>query len=496
MARVTGVEATDRRLRALPRPALDHRAVGALLWRHRALVALLTGGVAIRLAALVAIYPGTWFTDSNGYVETAATGRLLLARVSGYSLFVAPFWHAGSAAALIVAQHLLALAMVGLLYALLVRRGVPRWLAVLGVVPLALDAYEISIEHAIMSDTLFHACVVGTLVLLLWPQRPHLGAVAAAGLLLGYAGLVRSVGAPFLAVFLLYLLLRRLGWRALVAFAVPWALVTAGYAAIFDAQNGRFALNEWSARFLYARVEPLADCAKMSVPPAERFLCPKPGHRRTTQNALWGHSSPIHGVPHTDDAKIRDFATRVIRHRPLSYARLIASDLAHYFEPGHRIGPNDYNPVPWEFPVHPERATFPGFRGPIRPAGSTGFGPIDPHLAGIYPNRYVSRMVSDPHVNPTVSRLLRRYQRYVYTSGQILAACLLVVVVALLRRRGDPRLRLDGALPAAAALVALLTAAALSVFSYRYGLTAVVLLPPAAALAGASLLSEHREHRD
>jgi hypothetical protein len=66
--------------------------------------------------------------------------------------------------------------------------------------------------------------------------------------------------------------------------------------------------------------------------------------------------------------------------------------------------------------------------------------------------------------------------------------CLLVVIVALLRRRGDWRLRLDGALLAAATLVALLTAAAASVFSYRYGLTAVVLLPPAAALSGASLL--------
>jgi hypothetical protein len=297
---------------------------------------------------------------------------------------------------------------------------------------------------------------------------------------------VRSVGAPFLAVFVVYLLLRRLGWRALVAFVVPWAVVTAGYAAIFHAQYGKFALNEWSARFLYARVEPLADCSAMSVPLNERFLCPT--KRLTTQNALWGQVSPIHDLPHSDDATIRAFAMRVIEHRPLSYAHLVAADVAHYFEPGHRIGVNDYNPAPWEFPAHPEIATFPGYRGPIRPKGSTQFGPIDSYLKAIYPNKYVSRMVSDPRVNRTASRALRAYQRYFYTSGQILAACLLVVIVALLRRRGDTRLRLDAALLAAATLVALLTAAAVSVFSYRYGLTAVVLLPPAAALAGASLL--------
>jgi hypothetical protein len=488
VAHVTGVEAPTSRLRPLRRTALDRRAAAAMLWRHRALVALLTGGIAIRAVALVAIYPGIWFTDSNGYVNVAATGTLLPQRVSAYGLFVAPFYRLGSAAALIVTQHLLALAMVALLYALLVHRGAPRWLAVLGVAPLALDAYQMAIEHAIMSDTLFHACVVTVVVLLLWRERPGLAALAAAGLLLGVAGVVRSVGAPFLAVFVVYLLVRRLGWRSLVAFVVPWAMVTAGYAAIFDAQHGSFALNQWGSRFLYARVEPLARCASMSVPLDERFLCPKPGHVLTTQNALWGQVTPIRGLPHSRDPAVRDFAVRVIKHRPLAYARLVATDLAHYFEPGHRLGANDYKPAPWEFPSDPTVATFPGYRGPIRPHGSTQFGPIDRHLRAIYPNARVSRMVSNPRVSTGASRLLRAYQRYFYTSGQILAVCLLVVLVALARRRGDRRLRLDGALLAAATLVALLTAAAASVFSYRYGLTAVVLLPPAAALSGTSLL--------
>ena len=112
MNRVTGVEATERRLRGLPRPALASRTAAALLWRHRALVALLAGGLAVRAVALAAIYPGLWFTDSNGYVTVAATGNLMLQRVSGYGLFVWPFYRLGSAGALVIAQHLLALAAV------------------------------------------------------------------------------------------------------------------------------------------------------------------------------------------------------------------------------------------------------------------------------------------------------------------------------------------------------------------------------------------------
>jgi hypothetical protein len=156
--------------------------------------------------------------------------------------------------------------------------------------------------------------------------------------------------------------------------------------------------------------------------------------------------------------------------------------VAHFFEPGHRIGANDYSPVPWEFPSDPARAVFPGFRGPIRPA--------EPRRGKlITPNRYVGAMAAHPRTDAAASRLLRRYQRFAYTSGQVLALCLLVVLVALLRRRGAGRLRLDAALLAAATLVALVVAGALSLFSYRYGLTAVILLPAAAALAGASLLA-------
>jgi hypothetical protein len=482
VAPVTGVEATERRPRAVPALGSRGGAIASLLVRHRAVAVVLVAAAALRVVALVAIYPGLWFSDSNNYIQVAATGTLSEVRVGGYALFVAPFWHAGSAAALILVQHLLALAIVVALYALLVRRGVPRWLAVLGVLPAALDGYLIAVEHAIMSDTVFHAAVVAVIVLLLWNERPSLAAAAAAGLLLGYAGVVRSVGAPFAAVFVVYLLVRRVGWRALVAFCLPWLLVTAGYMTLFDSQHGHFGFTTYGPRFLYARVAPFADCARLGPLPAdERALCPDPRHHRTTNSYLWGQTSPIHGLPASANPRIQDFAKRVIRHQPTAYVRSMAADLAHYFRPGHPIGRNDYGLTVWQFPRDPAQPAYPGYRGPIRPGSAH-------RKITVYPNQYVSAMVSHPRTNATASRLLRSYQRFAYTPGPLLAAFLLVVLVALVLRRGAWRLRLDAALLAAATLTALVVAAALSVFSYRYGLIAAVLLAPAAALAGAALL--------
>ena len=234
VARVTGVEATERPLATAPQPAPAARAGVRRPWRHWPLALVLVPAVALRVLAFVAIYPGIWFTDSNGYVQVGATGDLHVDRVSGYGLLVAPFYRLGSAAGLIGTQHLLGLALVVLLYALLVHRGVFPWLAALAVAPVALDAYVLAVEHAIMSDTLFDFTVVVAVVLLLWPERPRLWVLAVAGLLLGFAGLVRSVGAPFVAVFVVYLAVRRLGWRSLVAFVVLWVAVTAAYAAMFD----------------------------------------------------------------------------------------------------------------------------------------------------------------------------------------------------------------------------------------------------------------------
>jgi 4-amino-4-deoxy-L-arabinose transferase-like glycosyltransferase len=491
---VTDVQAPERPAETPePSPAPRRRPSGPFLRRHAGIVVVVAAAASLRVLAEVAIYPGLWFSDGNNYAYAAGVGRLSTVRVQGYALFLAPFWHwFHSAGLLTISQHLLALGMVVVLYALLVRRGVPRWLATIAVIPAALDAYLIAIEHAIMADTLFHACVVAAIALLLWKDRPGLAAAAAAGLLLGYAGVVRSVGAPFFAVFVVYMLIRRPGWRTLVIFCVGFALVNAGYLTMFHAEHGSWSYTSYGARFLYARVATFADCSKIpNLPANERPLCPDPRHRLTDNGYLWGRVlSPIAHLQVSDNPRIKDFALRVIRAQPVTYATSIGLKVAHYFEPGHRVGRDDYGPQVWEFPRDPRVWGYPGYRGPIRQGHY-------PRKSAIDPNTYVTPLVrAGPVVRVLPSKVLHYYQRWAWTSGQILLICVAIVLAALVLRRGAWRLRLDAALLVSATLVSLIVASTLSVFSYRYGLLAILLLPPAAALAVTSMLRRQPSRSD
>jgi hypothetical protein len=144
--------------------------------------------------------------------------------------------------------------------------------------------------------------------------------------------------------------------------------------------------------------------------------------------------------------------------------------------------------APWQFPADPRRFGPPGFRGPIRPGNPER----RKHHPITEPNVYVAQMAGRPHVDAGASRFLHYYQRYAYTAGPVLAFCLLLVVLALVLRRGGFRLRLDAALVAVLVLAALFMTQALSNFSYRYGLIAPLLLPIAAALAATALLEGRR----
>jgi hypothetical protein len=106
------------------------------------------------------------------------------------------------------------------------------------------------------------------------------------------------------------------------------------------------------------------------------------------------------------------------------------------------------------------------------------------HRTSIDPGRYINAFAGPPHTDAAASRVLHAYQEVAYSSGQVLTPCLVVVLFALVTRRGRRRLRLDAALLAGAALTLLVVASALSLFDYRYGLGATILLPAAAALAG------------
>ena len=53
--------------------------------RHLPLIVLLLAGAALRVIAIVAISPGIWFSDSNGYIRGARSAVIASAAAGGSS---------------------------------------------------------------------------------------------------------------------------------------------------------------------------------------------------------------------------------------------------------------------------------------------------------------------------------------------------------------------------------------------------------------------------
>jgi hypothetical protein len=130
-----------------------------------------------------------------------------------------------------IVQHLLLLAAMVPLYVLMRDRGAAPWLAGLALLPLALDARQISIEHAVLTEALFLALVLAAVLLLVLPRRTGWLTYGSAGLLLGMASVVRSTGLPLLAVIVVFFLISRVRWTGYVALLIGVAIPVVPYAA-------------------------------------------------------------------------------------------------------------------------------------------------------------------------------------------------------------------------------------------------------------------------
>src|SRR5215472_18073025 len=104
--------------------------------RHWMFWLLLAGGLVLRGIAQIAYQPALLFIDSKKYIFGTDPNTIWGAfDPIGYSLLILrPVLMLGrSLAYAALAQHVLGIAMAGALYALMVRRGVYRWLAALAV---------------------------------------------------------------------------------------------------------------------------------------------------------------------------------------------------------------------------------------------------------------------------------------------------------------------------------------------------------------------------
>ena len=381
---------TDWRDTALPAASQPESRADRIMWavvdlarRHWMFWLLLAGGLMLRGIAQVAYEPALLFIDSKKYIFGTDFNNTIWGSFDplGYSLLILRpillFGRSLAYAALV--QHILGMAMAGALYALMVRRGVYRWLAALAVAPVLFDAYQLNAEQTIMPDVLFEALLVAGIVLLLWRPRPGLFLVILGGLALGASAPVRQVGEALIAPALIYVVFAAQGWRKRLlhgaVLTACFALPIVGYMSYSAViMHYGFELSNMGNAYLYGRAAHAADCATLKIPAVERPLCPnastvrRAGRGRPGQRAgvaaggiRAGQRPAGPGDRHQPVAEGR-WPTSVLRQQPMRVVGDIARDSVKIFALTRNTEQGDTPISRWQFQ----------FGYPYYPPGSPG----------------------------------------------------------------------------------------------------------------------------
>jgi hypothetical protein len=452
-------------VRAARRAAGLPRRTVALAGRHRLFTALLVIGAVVRALASWAYRPALFFFgDSYSYLSNAIGLHPNQVRPIGYPLLLHLSLLTGNLMAAPAVQHVLGLATGVIVYALLRRLGAGPVVASLAAAPVLLDAYLIDVEQHLLAEPLFIFLLTAGLALLVWRSRPSPAVCLLAGGLLSASALTRTVGMVVIAPVLLYCVLRWFG-------IVRTALVTAGfvlplvlYAVWFHSTWNTYSVTEHDGYFLYGRVSTFANCSSWTSPPSDISLCFRgpPAQRPNPNYYVWTEWRVPGPRYYHLNAELRSFSLTAIENQPFAYAGTILGDLAHYAEPGHWTNRFDTNINTWRFP----RAI------------------PEPHRVQMqrWAARYGTQMAADRHV----AGWLRSYQRFVFVQGPMLAAAFLAgLAAALVGCAAGRRLRAESLLFALVGLALPMTAAATTMFDYRYALPSI---PPLCLAAGTAAI--------
>lgn len=444
-----------------------------LLRAHAWVIAVLGAGLVVRIVVMIAYREAFFYPDSRNYTTWALRSYPAPLQPYGYSLFLRPFVP-GPMAAVAVVQHLMGLGLALLGYVYLAKRAVPRWLAALAVVPVALDGRQITLEHYVMAETLFLAVVaVALIVLTLRPKSWMMASLA--GVLLAFAAVTRSVGLPLAVLAVGYLLIRRAGWRPLTGLVLSVAIPLVGYLLWYHERHGVYAFGQYTGRYLYARVQTFADCDRLNLTAEQRVLCvdtPVSAREQRTDLYLWNDEfSPAHRL-YRDlkyDPFLRDFAVAAITQQPVDFTAMVLRESGWHFLPSPPLDSrNECLASRWvlpDLPGEPCQAIL------YTPTAST-----------------LDTPVSEQASHDPLRAGLARYSRVVATPGPLLAVCVLLALAAMLAgRRADRRAAIDALLLSGSGVGMIVLSVATSMFETRYALPAVWLLPVGAALAAKAL---------
>jgi hypothetical protein len=485
----------------------------AVHWQFAIVVAV---AILMRIIVILGYPPILWFDDSYNYIYDAFTGRPDVIRANGYPFFLQLLLPLHSTYPIGLIQAAMGVALGIVIYALLRHRGLPWWGAALAAVPVLFDSYQLHLEHMITSDVLFVFLVTVAIVILCWNDRPSVPVMAVAGLLIGYATLVRSVGEPLLVVALVAMVVRRVGWRRVVTLLVAGIVPIAAYMVWFHSSTGKYGLTQSLGPFVYSRVSAFADCSKLEPPADLHFLCDKhpPQYRPPASQYIWADNDlPINGkvtyTPLYSDkrigsdtgarfapgigAKEKQFAEFFIKKQPATYLRVVLKDVVHTFgwnrevDPGGVYETANGNGPTFQFINRPALVhTIPWYTHPTHLPGTppqsfcdAACQQGDPQAGQI---QAAERAFSGGGLGETRAvgpwyQILQFYQRIFYLRGTLLALIVLAGLAGVLarwRRWGGL-----GLLPWLVGAVLIVLPAMTAGFSYRYVLAAA----PAACLA-------------
>ena len=479
-------------LKALPgRLAGLARRSPALGREHWLLIVLLAAGLVLRAAAQIAYRPALFYIDSMKYLFGAYPGN----DPPGYQILIKPVLDIADPSLIAALQHVVGLAMAVLLYAVLLRRGVPRWLAALATAPVLLDGYQLQIEQTIMPDVMFEACIAAGLAALLWHPRPRTALIITGGLFLGASATARQVGEIFLLPALAYLLVALPHWRRRLAqgaiLCAAFALPILVYCSAALAVTGHFRLSYTGTNEFYGRLALAVDCRETALPAGERALCPS--RARAVQLGIDGlehnPASPLRryqaGHPGTFSAAVAGFDRRLLLHDPAAVAAAVGRDALKLYAVDRVTAPGDSPVSRWQF-----QRGYPLYPAPLYASAITR------QVVATAGRRFGG---GGPAVTAPLASFLRGYQLGGgYTPGPLLALATLAGLagtLSLARRHATPAQR-----HAAQACLLMFTSAAAVLlvsdafeFSWRYQLPALITLPPAAALALTALFAHRRE---
>ncbi|HUC58462.1 MAG TPA: hypothetical protein VMA95_13745 [Streptosporangiaceae bacterium] len=454
--------------------------------RHWLAAILLIAGLALRVLVQFSYRPALFYIDTVRYLYDSGGNDPV-----GYRLPLKAILFLSDFDVVAAVQHLLGLAIAVAIYVVLLRRGVPRWLAALAIAPVLLDGYQLQMEQMVLPDVWFEALIVAGLVILLWKVGvPGYRYVIAAGLMLGISATFRQVGEILVLPGLIYLIAACRGWRTtltrMAAFAAAFVLPILVYLTGSQILVGHFYLSHSGVTTTYGRMAWSADCATLRLPPAERGLCPTAAQR--AHGPDWLEHSPgsplrkYYEGPLSARAShlVASFNTAVLHQQPGRVLATYASDVIKLFSPAKKTFAGDTPLSRWQFQV----------RYPY----------LSPHATPVQVLPAIARYGGGrPYVWRPGAVFLRAYQLDGgYTPGPLLAFCVLaglagtaIAVVARFRPASLERCQLG-----LACLLFLFSGAAILLmsdlfeFSWRYQLPALVTLPPGAA-AGLAEIARH-----